>query len=80
MSGWMMSGWGAGYGLFTWLLMLLLWILIIVGAVTIARWLMHQRDVRWLRNEETPLEILKKRYATGEISKEQFESMKRDLG
>ncbi len=75
-----MSGWGAGYGLFSWLLMLLLWILIIVGAVTIARWLMHQRDVGWLRNEETPLEILKKRYARGEINKEQFESMKRDLG
>ena len=28
---------------------------------------------------ETPLEILKKRYARGEISKEQFEDMKKDL-
>jgi putative membrane protein len=28
---------------------------------------------------ETPLDILKKRYAAGEITKEQFESMKKDL-
>ncbi len=29
--------------------------------------------------EETPLEALKRRYASGDVSKEQFEQMKRDL-
>lgn len=28
---------------------------------------------------ETPLEILKKRYARGEITREQFEEMKQDI-
>lgn len=31
------------------------------------------------RENETPLEILKNRYARGDISKEEFENMKKDL-
>lgn len=29
--------------------------------------------------EDSPIEILKRRYAAGEITKEQFDSMKKDL-
>lgn len=31
------------------------------------------------RGGDTPLEILKRRYAAGEVTKEEFDSMKRDL-
>jgi len=31
------------------------------------------------KDSETPIDILKKRYAKGEITKEQFDQMKRDL-
>ncbi len=30
-------------------------------------------------SNETPLDVLKKRYARGEITKDEFESMKKDL-
>ncbi len=32
-----------------------------------------------ITRRETPLDILKARYARGEVTKEQFEGMKRDL-
>lgn len=39
-----MSGWGMGFGLFGWLMMLLFWILIIVGAVLVVRWFINEGE------------------------------------
>jgi len=72
-------GWGPGYGLFGWLMMLLFWILIIVGAALIIRWLVTETGSRSAAAGDTTLNILKRRYAKGEITKDQFEAMKRDL-
>jgi len=79
MPGWMMNSWGLGHGLFGWLMMLLFWILIIVGVVLVVRWLVDQGRLKESQSEEIPIDILKKRYASGEIDKDQFETMKRDL-
>jgi len=79
MPGWMMSGWGMGYGFFGWLMMFLFWILIIAAVVLGVRWFIDQRKLKGSSVEETPLDFLKKRYASGEIDKEEFETMKRDL-
>ncbi|MCZ6624315.1 MAG: SHOCT domain-containing protein [Deltaproteobacteria bacterium] len=75
----MMTGWGAGFGLFGGLMMLLFWILIIAGIVLLVRWFINEGKLKGSRTEETPLDILKKRYAGGEINKEQYESMKQEL-
>ena len=56
-------GWfGPGVG---WLFMILVWVLVIAGVVALIKWLASSSTQR----SETPLEILKTRYARGEISK-----------
>ncbi len=56
--------------------MFLFWILIIIGVVVLVKWIAGQTGSK---KEESALEILKKRYARGEISKEEFESKKKDI-
>ncbi|MDI6744506.1 MAG: SHOCT domain-containing protein [Thermodesulfovibrionales bacterium] len=67
--------WGMGAG-FGWLLMLIFWILIVLGAVYLIK-LIAGGEKR--TTGETALDILKKRYAKGEISKEEFEEKKKTL-
>ena len=67
--------WGA-WGLGMMLMVLLFWVLVIVGLVVGIRWLVGQgRESR----SDAALQILRERYATGEINKEEFEARKRDL-
>ncbi len=76
----MMVGFGMGLG--GGLLMVLFWIVLIVGAVWLARGLFpsgQQPPASSSRSEDSADEILKQRYARGEITKEQYEQMRRDL-
>ena len=66
---------------YTWIFMVFVGLLLIIGIALLAAWLFrHSNKRRYRDNEETTLEILKKRYARGEIDKEEFEQKKRDLG
>jgi putative membrane protein len=60
-------------------MMLLFWVAAIVGIVFLVRWIVNQSRTSQ-RRDETPLEILKRRYAEGEITKGEFEEKKRYLG
>lgn len=71
-----MMGYDMMFG-YNWLYMLF-GMLLIVGIVLLAVWLFRQQGAGAGR-EESPLEILKKRYAKGDIDKEEFEQMKEDL-
>ncbi len=62
------------------LLGIVFWILLIVGIVLLVVWVVQKAVGGGAdRLEEPALEILKKRYARGEISKEEYEEKKRDL-
>ena len=73
------GGWGMGWG-FGWVFMLLFWALIIFGIVAVVRWLIgSSTGGTGSTREKTPLDLLKERYARGEIDQEEFERKKRDL-
>lgn len=69
-------GWGHGMGIGGMLMMLVFWALIIAGIVMLIGWL-GKKD--FAGRGETALDILKKRYAQGEITKDEFDRMKKDL-
>ncbi len=57
------------------------WFLVLLGLALAVRWLWRagSRIGTVQPPEESVMEILKKRYARGEIGKEEFEARKRDL-
>lgn len=73
MDGWGWWGMGIVHGL-------LWWAILVLGIIVLVRLL--GRDSRrgsGAPAQETALDILKKRYARGEIGREEFEEKKRDL-
>ena len=72
-----MMGWGSGmlWGPLAWIF----WIGIVIIVVLIGLRLVGGRDSRGGASEDESLRILKNRYARGEIDKEQYEQMRRDL-
>ena len=68
--------WWWGWGIAMMLIMFLFWGLVITGLILGVRWLLNQGKPA---RSVTALEILKQRYAKGDIDKEEFEAKKRDL-
>ena len=75
----MMGGWGMGW--FGMIFMIVFWVLVIVGLVFLIKWLIQstKSDKDVMRVGTRALDILKERYARGEIDKEEFQRMRADL-
>ncbi|MFN7085213.1 MAG: SHOCT domain-containing protein [Burkholderiales bacterium] len=72
-------GWGGGWGILSGLHMVLWWVLLILGIVVLFRLLIGGSLRSGRETTDRALEILKERYARGEIGKEEYEQKKRDL-
>lgn len=71
------GGWGwMGFGMIG---MSLFWILLIVAIVALVNGAWRSGTSAERPQEKTALDILKERYARGEIEKEEFEQKKHDL-
>jgi putative membrane protein len=70
------GNYGAGTW-FGWIFMVFFGVLIVLVVFFLLREMIKKE--RDLGQKEAPLDILKKRYAKGEISKEEFEEIKNDI-
>lgn len=73
--------WYWGWAVLWMIMFTAFWVLVLLGLAFGVRWLWRAGSAAGgiPRQEELALDILKKRYARGEIEKEEFEAKKRDL-
>jgi len=72
-----MMGSFSGYGWFGWFLMVLFWALIITASILLIRWIIKQFQSE--NKDKSALDLLKERYAKGEINEQEFEEKKKKL-
>ena len=84
MGPWMGGPGSGGFGIFPWagIAMILFWALALIGGILLILWIVRQLQPSGTGTVGGPsrsLEILRERYARGEITRDQFEQMRRDL-
>jgi putative membrane protein len=55
------------------------WIAVVVGIIFLVKWIIEQGRQSAQDTDSNPLDILKRRYARGEIDKEEYERKWKDL-
>jgi putative membrane protein len=75
----LMGNWGMGW--FGMIFMIIFWVLVIVGLAFLIKWLIQTTNSGKTdaRTDSRAIQILKERYARGEIEKAEFDARKKDL-
>ncbi|MCL5073467.1 MAG: SHOCT domain-containing protein [Actinobacteria bacterium] len=82
MMGWPMMGFfGGGLGILGMILSFIFFVAIIIGIIFLIVWLVRRASYSGESIQKTneAIEILKGRYAKGELTKEQYDNMKKEL-
>jgi len=82
MWGWAMMGgfFGGGLGWIGMIFCLIFFVAIVIGIILLIVWLVRRTGYNITdKTSMHSLEILKERYAKGELTKEQYENMKKEL-
>lgn len=71
-----------GYGMLFggwigWVFMILWWAIVVIAVIALVRWAVKFK--KYHGADKSPVEIIKERYAKGEITREEFEKMRKDL-
>lgn len=78
----MMYGFNNGiegeFGMFGGIFMILWWVFIIAVIVALVKWIIYHNFTDSFQ-DKSALDILKKRYAQGEIDRKEFEEKRKDL-
>ncbi len=71
-----------GIGLHNWILFPIFWIVVLFLCFGIWRrpWYGRYGQGRWNRYSADPIDIAKHRYASGEITKDEYETIKKEIG
>jgi putative membrane protein len=77
-----MWGWGFSMAWLSLIIMAAFWIAVILAILFLIRWLVTSTRHGNIQSKprDSALDILRMRYAKGEINKEEFEDKKKDLG
>ena len=75
----MMTGYGMGFSGFGFIFVALFWIVIIGLGIWLLSKIFPQDHETHSADGESAMDILKQRYAHGELSKEEYETMRADL-
>ena len=74
----MMGNYPAGYDYSNYGYWNIFWILLLAAVIFLVVWIIHRFGIKKTASE-TPLNISRKRFAKGEITKKEFEDMKKEL-
>jgi len=74
--------WGYGHNMFnigwySWIAVVVFWVLVIVGIFLLIRWIARGAPTTGI--SDGPLEIANRRYARGEIKREEYDEIARTL-